>query len=120
LTGPGKSVKDISHALHNHGQVIYQRSKTRKKFTSHNPTIFFSSIKQFAKDHPYFIKTSRLGLENIICMQTPFMAFQALFGDNELEEDTTCGMVADAAHGFWEDKSWVLMMTSVFSPVLKR
>ena len=29
-------------------------------------------------------------------------------------------MVTDAAHGFWKDKSWVLMITSVFSPVLKR
>jgi len=105
LTGPGKSVKDLSHALHNCGRVIYQRSETRKKFTPHDPTIFFSSIKQFAEDHPYFIKTSRLGLENIICMQTPFMAFQALFGDNELKEDTACGMVVDAAHSFWEDKS---------------
>ena len=106
--------------MHNHGRVIYQRSETRKKFTPHDPTIFFSSIKQFAEDHSYFIKTLRLGLENIICMQTPFMASQALFGNNELEEDTACRMVADAAHGFWEDKSWVLIMTLVFSPVLRR
>ena len=78
------------------------------------------SIKQFVKDYPYFIKISQLGLENIICMQTSFMASQALYGNNELEEDIVCGTVADVAHGFWEDKSWVLMMTLVFSSVFKR
>jgi len=63
------------------------------------------SIKQFAEDHPYFIKMSQLGLENIICIQTSFMAFQALYSNNELKEDIACGMVADTAYGFWEDKS---------------
>ena len=51
-------------------------------------------------------------------MQTPFMVSQALDGNNELEEDIACRIVANTAYGFWEDKSWVLMMTSVFSPVL--
>jgi len=53
-------------------------------------------------------------------MQTPFMVSQALDGNNELEEDIACGIVANTAYGFWEDKSWVLMMTLVFSPVFKR
>ena len=48
------------------------------------------------------------------------MVSQALYGNNELEEDIACGTVADVAHGFWEDKSWVLMMTLVFSSVFKR
>ena len=48
------------------------------------------------------------------------MVSQALYSNNELEEDIACGMVADIAYGFWEDKSWVFMMTSVFSPVLNR
>jgi len=78
------------------------------------------SIKQFAEDHPYFIKISQLGLENIICMQTSFMASQAFYGNNELEEDIIYRIVADIAHGFWENKSWVFMMTLVFSLVLKR
>jgi len=78
------------------------------------------SIKQFVKNHPYFIKISQLGLENIIYMQTPFMASQALYGNNELEEDIACGTVADIAYSFWEDKSWVLIMTLVFLSVLKR
>ena len=100
LTEPGKSVKDISHALHNWSCVIYQRNKTRKKFTFHDPTAFFLFIKQFAKDYPYFIKISQLGLENIIYMQTPFIAFQALYSNNKLEKDIICRIVADAAHSF--------------------
>ena len=73
LTGPGKSVKDISYVLHNQGYVIYQKSEIRKKFTSYDFIAFFMFIKQFAKDHPYFIKISQLELENIIYMQTPFI-----------------------------------------------
>jgi len=57
-------------------------------------------IKQFAKDYPYFIKISQLGLENIIYMQTPFIAFQALYSNNKLEKDIICRIVADAAHSF--------------------
>jgi len=56
LTRSGKSVKDISYALYNWGCVIYQRSKTRKKFTPYDPIAFFLFIKQFAEDHSYFIK----------------------------------------------------------------
>jgi len=48
------------------------------------------------------------------------MASQALYSNNELEEDIACGMVADIAYGFWEDKSWVFMIILVFSLVLKR
>jgi len=33
-------------------------------------------------------------------MQTPFMVSQALYGNNELEEDIACQIVADTAHGF--------------------
>jgi len=50
LTGPGKSVKDLSHALHNCGCVIYQRSETRKKFTPHDPTICFSLLNNLLKN----------------------------------------------------------------------
>jgi len=63
---------------------------------------------------------SQLGLENIIYMQTPFIVFQALYSNNKLEKDIVCEIIADIAHSFWENTSWVLIMTSVFSPVLKR
>ena len=53
-------------------------------------------------------------------MQTPFIAFQVLYNNNKLEEDIAYRMVADIAYSFWEDKSWVLIMISVFLPVLKR
>ena len=53
-------------------------------------------------------------------MQTPFMASQALYGNNELEEDIVYRIVADVAHSFWENKSWVFMIILVFSLVLKR
>jgi len=100
LTRSRKSVKNFSHILYNQGHVIYQKSETRKKFTPHNSYSLFSSIKQFAEDYPYFIKMSQLGLGNIICLQTPFMTSQALYGNNELKEDIACGIVANIVYSF--------------------
>jgi len=53
-------------------------------------------------------------------MQTPFIVFQALYDNNELEEDIVYGMVANIAYGFWKNKSKIFIITSVFLPVLKR
>ena len=74
------------------------------------------SFSQFDEEHPNFVRLSVLGKVAVISMQTPFMASQ-LIHDN-IDDSPINGLVNDAAHGWWQSKNCLLMVTSSYCQIL--
>ncbi|KAJ3553499.1 hypothetical protein NP233_g12629 [Leucocoprinus birnbaumii] len=130
LKGPGKSVKDISMALHSKGRTTYELNRACKEHAPPDPTAVFKEMQKFNEAYPNFVKFSCTVPENVMCMQTSFMQSQMIHMNTDNEVDMAAGMMgqsfdmgpgmsADAAHKFWSDNRWALMVSCGFSVDLK-
>lgn len=118
IDGPGQSVADISDALLNADRVSKERLKIKNipGGKGGNADSFVTSFSQFDDEHPNFVRLSVLGKVSVISMQTPFMASQLIHGD--IDDSPINGLVNDAAHGWWQSKNCLLMITSIYCLVL--
>ena len=119
IEGPGQSVADISDALLNADRVSKERLKIKHNLggTGGNADSFITAFSKFDEEHPTFVRFSTLGRVTVICMQTPFMASR-LIHDN-IDDSPINGLVNDAAHGWWQTKNSLLMITSSYCSVLR-
>jgi len=114
IEGPGQSVADISDALLNADRVSKERLKIKHNLGANGGNA--ESFSQFDEEHPNFVRLSVLGKVAVISMQTPFMASQLIHDD--INNSPINGLVNDAAHGWWQFKNCLLMVTSTYCPVL--
>ena len=116
LHGPGPSVADISPVYLNIDRVANDRRKL-KKGTAITADNFIQEFAQFTAAHPEFVVHEQLGEITVICMQSTFMMNQAI-QDHRLDEPVN-GIVSDAAHGWWRNRTSLLIISSIYSSVLR-
>ena len=116
LGGPGQSAASISPALLNIDRVAKERQKVKKEHDSTNGDDFIASFARFTTEHAEFVLLEIIGSVTVIALQSPFMASQ-LVREEKLDLPIN-GFVNDAAHGWWKERNYLLMITSVYSPEL--
>lgn len=117
LGGPGESVANISPALYNADRVSKERQKLIKSVNMSGGDAFIASFAQFSREHPGFVILSVIGEVTVICFQSLLMR-KELFKERTLDGNIN-GMVNDAAHGWWQDKKALLMVTSTYCLTLR-
>lgn len=111
LKGPGESVADISGVLLNADRVRKEKQKV-KKTEPHGGDSFVSEFAKFSAEHKGFVIHSKLDEVTVISLQTPFMRSQ-LVKDYILDEPVN-GLVSDAAHGWWRERTSLLIVSSCY------
>lgn len=113
LDGIGHSAADISPILVNKDRIAYER---REVIRNHRGTkggdSFVTAFTDWCKEHPNFVIDSILKDITVISMQTAYMASQAV--KDTLAAESVNGIVSDAAHGFWRERTSVLIVSSVY------
>ena len=115
LRGPEESVADISDVFMNADRIRKEQQRVRAG-DSQGGDGFLAEFAKFARDHPGFVIYSQIGEVNVIIMQTTFMASQLV--KNGILEGPVNGLISDAAHGFWRERTSILIVTSCHSPDL--
>jgi hypothetical protein len=115
LRGPGESVADISDVFMNADRIRKERQKVSTG-DGRGGDGFLADFSKFATDHPGFVIYSQIGEVTVIVMQTTFMASQLV--RNGILQEAVNGLISDAAHGFWRERTSILVVTSCHSPDL--
>ncbi|KAJ7436921.1 hypothetical protein FB451DRAFT_1061373, partial [Mycena latifolia] len=111
LHGPEKSVTEISSVFFNKDRI-----KSERRTVKHRGNLGkseFEEFAQFEKDYPGFVVFSQFGAVTVIVMQTPFMVRQ-LTKSHMILRDAINGIVSDGAHGFFLDRTALLLMSSAY------
>ena len=116
LAGPGQSVADISPAFLNIDRVAKERQKVKKEHDSPNGEDFIASFAKFSTENADFVLLEIIGSVTVVALQSPFMASQ-LVREEKMDLPIN-GFVNDAAHGWWKERNYLLMITSVYLPEL--
>ncbi|KAF5379487.1 hypothetical protein D9615_006638 [Tricholomella constricta] len=102
IDGPGESVADISDVLLNADRVTKERQKLKRPADTGGDH-FIRAFAKFEQEHPGFIILSTIGKVTVISVQTPFMQSQMV--KDEVLDGPVNGMVSDAAHGWWKERT---------------
>jgi hypothetical protein len=116
VKGPGKSVADISPVFVNVDRVRKERHMVKKEEIQGGDS-FIAAFAKFSADHPGFVIYSQIGVVTVISLQTPFMNTQLV--KESILEDTVNGLLSDAAHGWWRERTSLLVVTSTYCPQLQ-
>ncbi|KAF9539193.1 hypothetical protein CPC08DRAFT_731147 [Agrocybe pediades] len=102
LTGPGQSAADIVKPFVNAHRIGKERLKIKKDANISSDGLI-AAFAAFDKAYPAFVQRSVMGEITVISVQTLFMRSQ-LLKDYALDGQLN-GMVSDAAHGWWKQRS---------------
>ena len=120
LSGPGRSAADISAALVNKDRISYERKKVKAQYIQTNPTgdtINVQAFASFCEDNEDFIVQSVIGKTTVISMQNPVLVSE-LVRASHITDEAVNGILTDAAHGYWKAHNNLLIVSSVYSPLL--
>lgn len=123
LHGPGQPASVISSLLLNKDRIKYEHRKitqTVSAATGGGGDRFLSAFALFCQNHPGFVIQSIIGDVTVISVQTAVLRSE-LVKDSPLlgADENVNGIVSDAAHGFWQDRNALLIISSTFSPRLR-
>ena len=113
--GSGTSAADISPVLLNVDRIKAEKRKVKSKYWGNQD--FVEEFGLFERNHPGFIVFSQFGAITIIILQTRFMVTQLI--KEQIIEEAVNGIVSDAAHGYWQDKTNLLIISSSYSTTLQ-
>ncbi|KAJ7710399.1 hypothetical protein B0H17DRAFT_891139, partial [Mycena rosella] len=111
LHGPEASVAEISSVLFNKDRIKSERRAVKHR--GNLPTSEVAEFAQFEKDFPGFVIFSQFGAVTVIVMQTPFMVSQ-LVKNHVILRDAVNGIVSDGAHGYFMERTALLLMSSSY------
>ncbi|KAI0683879.1 hypothetical protein BC835DRAFT_1294808, partial [Cytidiella melzeri] len=118
LYGPGQSAAEISSELANQDRLKAER-RAVKTGQSSGGDRFVAEFSQFCKEHPNLTIRPHLHVATVITIQSEFMASQLIKDTLVINpSDPVEGIVSDAAHGFWQERNHLLIVSSVYSPLL--
>jgi hypothetical protein len=115
VDGLGKSITDISDVLLNAHHVSKEKQKI-KRGSGLTGDSFIAAFAWFLREHPGFVVHAQLGEVTVILLQSSFMVSQ-LVKDGFIDGPVN-GTVNDAMHGWWKEKTSLLMITLTYSPNL--
>ncbi|KAI9069787.1 hypothetical protein FKP32DRAFT_1547654, partial [Trametes sanguinea] len=121
LHGPGQPASEISPVLLNKDRIKYEQRKIKQTTAALSVgDQFLSAFSRFCEDHAGFVLQSVIGPVSVISVQTATLRGE-LVKDAPLSgsDGNLNGIVSDAAHGFWRDRSALLIISSTFSPRLR-
>ncbi|KAI0689657.1 hypothetical protein BC835DRAFT_1308245 [Cytidiella melzeri] len=118
LYGPGQSAAEVSSVLANQDRLKAER-RAVKTGQSSGGDRFVAEFSQFCKEHPDLTIRPHLHVATVITIQSEFMASQLIKDTLVINpSDPVEGIVSDAAHGFWQERNHLLIVSSVYSPLL--
>jgi hypothetical protein len=115
LGGPQESVAELAPPLHNKDRIKAEKRKVM--LNARGSDDFITQFAQFEQKYPGFVRASEFGELTVISFQTDFMA-SLLVKDEDLTRPVN-GIVTDATHGFWKNKTNLLIISSVYYDALK-
>jgi hypothetical protein len=115
INGPGESVADISNVFLNAGRVGKERLKVKAKSHSGGDSLI-AAFAKFSAEHPGFVIYSQLDSVTVISVQSYLMRSQLV--KERLLEGPINGLVSDAAHGWWKERTSLLVVSSTYCPDL--
>ena len=115
INGPGESVADISDVFLNAGRVGKERLKIKAKSHSGGDSLI-AAFAKFSAEHPGFVIYSQLDSVTVISVQSSLMRSQLV--KERLLEGPINGLVSDAAHGWWKERTSLLVVSSTYCPDL--
>ena len=121
LSGPGRSAADISTALINKDRIGYERNKVKALHNQTNPpgdTINVQAFASFCEENEEFIVQSVFGKTTVISMQSPVLLSE-LVRASLITDEAVNGILTDAAHGYWKAHNNLLIVSSVYSVLLR-
>ncbi|KAH6908510.1 hypothetical protein BKA70DRAFT_1222704 [Coprinopsis sp. MPI-PUGE-AT-0042] len=130
-TGQLRSAADISPALSHPDRISKEKQRVKRGQRADGTNGPFSELQQFDERYPNFLRKSVVGSTTVLCLQTPWMQSQ-LAADiddgaepfllrSEVRKDGAInGILTDAAHGWWKDRTNLLIVTSLFCTRLCR
>lgn len=113
-------ITTIAAPYMNPDRVRRDKSEVLKRvgFPRHG-VVFFDLIASFDVDYPNFLLPNcRWGVITIACFQTTFM--RERLSEVLRVDDQVYGLVSDAAHKIFKDRSKLLITTSSYPPVIKQ
>lgn len=115
LHGPGPSVAEISPALLNKDRIKSERQAVKEQAAGFSGgDSFFTSFREFCERHPGFVVSSHVHEVTVISLQTPTMISQLVKESSSIQGSVN-GIVSDAAHGFWRERTSLLIVSSSYS-----
>ena len=115
ISGPGESVADISDVFLNAGRVGKERRKLKSQSLAGGDSLI-AAFAKFSAAHPGFVIYSQLDAVTVISVQSPFMRSQMV--KERLLDGPINGLVSDAAHGWWKERTSLLVVSSTYCPDL--
>lgn len=116
VNGPGESVADISDVFVNAGRVGKERLKIKKGGQVGGSAAFISAFVKFSQEYPGFVIYSQLNIVTVISVQSPLMQMEKV--KERLLDGPINSLVNDAAHGWWKERTSLLVMSSSYCPDL--
>ena len=116
VNGPGESVADISDVFVNAGRVGKERLKIKKGGQIGGGDAFISAFVKFSQEYPGFVIYSQLNIVTVISVQSSLMRTEMV--KERLLDGPVNGLVNDAAHGWWKERTSLLLMSSSYCPDL--
>jgi len=116
VNGPGESVADISDVFVNAGRVGKERLKIKKGGQVGGGDAFISAFMKFSQEYPGFVIYSQLNIVTVISVQSSLMRTEMV--KERLLDGPINGLVNDAAHGWWKERTSLLIMSSSYCPDL--
>ncbi|KAF8059496.1 hypothetical protein FPV67DRAFT_1357277, partial [Lyophyllum atratum] len=111
VEGPGESVADISDVFLNADRVGKERLKLKRGADTGGDS-FIRAFAKFDSEHPGLVILSTIGKVTVISVQTRFMRSQLVKED--VLDGPINGMVSDAAHGWWKERTSLLVVSSTY------
>lgn len=115
------SAAKISTVLANQDRLKADRRAIKAGLSSGGDR-FITEYANFCRDHPGFVISSHFGVVTVVSMQSKFMVSQLIKDDvipGTSDLDGLSGLVSDAAHKYWLQRNHLLIISSVYSPLLK-
>ncbi len=119
IKGTGKSAADIAPPFLNKDRIKVERNSIRKGPHGDLKTLDASLVEfnQFCSDEDFVRPDPTIGPVSVISMQTAAMRSE-LIKELPIEDDAVNGIITDAAHGFWQDRKQLLIVSSAYSSTL--
>lgn len=115
---PGESVTEISDVFLNAHRVAKARTRVLKGHTGPGMEPFIEKWAEFQHRNPGFVVHEHSDNGVIVkCFQSAFMRSQIVKA--EWLEQPVNGLVSDAAHGWWKERNYLLMVSSTYCPDLQ-